>query len=420
MAGKTLVMLPESYPVARLLCEYIFREENLRPDLLILKKQRTGFERIISEFPFGRVHEIDEDYYGRITKKESAEFLREIMKSPYDVAFFPFNTFRANAFLFGSLLAKEVKAVNSSLYNKKELPVVSFRLGEERRLAANIPWAPIMEEVLKTKDRIVDILQEKGDKFEVSGERPTFGILHGFAHDLEIFCKYALGSLYATDKRVLDIGGGLGFGSFLLSRFADKAFFVDRSKDAVRFVEKMWVESAPNIVPICGDADALVGGEGSFDCIFLMDVIEHVEDPLDLLKKAGRLLKKDGTLIITTPEEDYYPYSVCPPERWSDPEDKLINEAIWPWHIQALGEEKLLPLLKAASFEVAEKSYTTYLKGYDFSDELKAAREKNDVESAIGSLNDLTRWDIRDFGLTYERDPHFSAASYNIVARKAA
>ena len=420
MAGKTLVMLPESYPVARLLCEYVIREESSRPDLLILKKQRAGFERIISEFAFGKVHEIDEDYYGRITKAESADFLRETMRSPYDVAFFPFNTFRANAFLFGSLLAKEVKAVNSSLYHKKQLPVVSFRLGEERRLAANTPWAPIMDEVLKTKDRIVDILREKGDKFEVSGERPTFGILHGFAHDLEIFCKYALGALYATDKRVLDIGGGLGFGSFLLSRFADKAFFVDRSKDAVRFVEEMWVESAPNLVPICGDADALENGEGSFDCIFLMDVIEHVPDPLDFLNKARRLLKNDGTLIVTTPEEDYYPYSVCPPERWSDPEEKLIGEAIWPWHIQALGEEKLLPLLKAASFEVAEKSYTTYIKGYEFSGDLKEARARGDVESAIGSLNDLTKWDIRDFGLTYERDPYFSAASYNIIARKAA
>ncbi|HAO92425.1 MAG TPA: hypothetical protein DCR11_00735, partial [Deltaproteobacteria bacterium] len=95
MAGKTLVMLPESYPVARLLCEYVFREESSRPDLLILKKQRAGFERIISEFAFGKVHEIDEDYYGRITKAESADFLRETMRSPYDVAFFPFNTFRA-------------------------------------------------------------------------------------------------------------------------------------------------------------------------------------------------------------------------------------------------------------------------------------------------------------------------------------
>ncbi|MBI5643150.1 MAG: methyltransferase domain-containing protein [Deltaproteobacteria bacterium] len=416
---KTLIMLPESYPVARLLCEYVFKEHGGSPDLLILKKQRAGFERILKEFDFNKVYEIDEEYYGRITGEESAAFIRERMKSPYDVAYFPFNTFRANAFLFGSVIAREVKAVNSSLYHKKELPIVSFKLSGGKRHESNVPWAPIMDEVVKAKDRIVSILEEKQDSFEVSGERPTFGILHGFAHDLEIFCKYALGSMYSMDKKVLDIGGGLGFGSFLLSKFADKTFFVDRSKDAVNFVEKMWVENSPNIVPICGDADSLYAAEASFDVIFLMDVIEHVPDPQDVLNKVNKLLKKDGKLIITTPEEDYYPYSVCPKERWSDPEDKLISEAIWPWHIQALGEEKLLPMLKKADFMVEEKSYTTYVKGYDFQSELRKASERGDDASVIRSLNDLTKWDIRDFGLTTERDPYFSAASYNVVARKA-
>lgn len=39
----------------------------------------------------------------------------------------------------------------------------------------------------------------------------------------------------------------------------------------------------------------------SFDCIILGEVIEHVPDPDFLLKESYRVLKKSGTLIISTP-----------------------------------------------------------------------------------------------------------------------
>ncbi len=44
-----------------------------------------------------------------------------------------------------------------------------------------------------------------------------------------------------------------------------------------------------------------VPAEKKYDFITMGEVMEHVEDPVALLKKLGELLKDDGTLFITTP-----------------------------------------------------------------------------------------------------------------------
>lgn len=419
--SSILVMLPESYPVAERLCRYVFEENRGKTiDLLILKKQEKKFERIIKSLAFKNVHVIDEDYYGRVTKDSTASFLRSMFLS-YAVAYFPLNTFRANAYFLGSVLAKETRCVNSSLYGKrKDVPVVKFSLEGGKSCEARVPWAAELDTIVGAKDKIVSVLKKKKDTMEATGERPTFGILSDDAHDLEIFCKYAFAADYARSKNVMDIGGGMGFGSFLLSSFAKKVIFLDKSGEPVKLVKELWSGLKPNLVPVQADVGELEPEEMSVDVAVLMDVIEHVPDPEKVLKSAKRMLKEDGVLIVSTPEEDVYPYSVCPPERWNDNAEKLLDEAIWPWHIQALGESKLLPMLERAGFKVVEKNYVTYLKGYEFRKGLRDAVKKGDIDSAISLLNKLTRWHISDFGITDERDPHFSASSYNIVAKKAA
>ena len=40
---------------------------------------------------------------------------------------------------------------------------------------------------------------------------------------------------------------------------------------------------------------------GSLDILALMDVLEHLPDPIDTMRRCLELLKHDGTLIIQTP-----------------------------------------------------------------------------------------------------------------------
>lgn len=41
--------------------------------------------------------------------------------------------------------------------------------------------------------------------------------------------------------------------------------------------------------------------EGAFDVVSLVELVEHVEEPLQFLKEARRVLRKDGCLYVTTP-----------------------------------------------------------------------------------------------------------------------
>lgn len=44
----------------------------------------------------------------------------------------------------------------------------------------------------------------------------------------------------------------------------------------------------------------------SFDCVIFADVLEHLVDPLRALKKVKKVLKKDGTIIMSIPNVQFY------------------------------------------------------------------------------------------------------------------
>lgn len=52
-------------------------------------------------------------------------------------------------------------------------------------------------------------------------------------------------------------------------------------------------------LPILPD-EALTDGEGAFDIVTLIEVIEHVPEPVELLRRVRRLLKPRGLLFLTT------------------------------------------------------------------------------------------------------------------------
>ena len=56
-----------------------------------------------------------------------------------------------------------------------------------------------------------------------------------------------------------------------------------------------------NTIDIQGDGQCLPFKDGVFDCVISIDVLEHVPYPEKMIKEIQRVLKRNGTLILSTP-----------------------------------------------------------------------------------------------------------------------
>lgn len=71
---------------------------------------------------------------------------------------------------------------------------------------------------------------------------------------------------------------------------------------------------------VCGDATALPFADESFDAVTMFDLLEHVPDDQKAVLEALRVLRPNGFLLISTPNENWrFPYykfmqSICPSE----------------------------------------------------------------------------------------------------------
>jgi SAM-dependent methyltransferase len=96
-------------------------------------------------------------------------------------------------------------------------------------------------------------------------------------------------------NRFLDVGCGNGQLIYHLARLGWQVRGVDLNPDTVATA----CESGLDV--IAGDLESCHWPAGSFDAIYMGDLIEHVPDPLRTLQLATRLLNTGGLLMIRTP-----------------------------------------------------------------------------------------------------------------------
>jgi len=101
------------------------------------------------------------------------------------------------------------------------------------------------------------------------------------------------------NSKILDIGCGSGALLTLLPKNQKLIIGLDISKNQIRFAKKL----LGNNFFIVGKAQNLPFKKGSFDYIFLIEVLEHIDpkEGTNILKNIKELLNDGGKLILTTP-----------------------------------------------------------------------------------------------------------------------
>lgn len=107
---------------------------------------------------------------------------------------------------------------------------------------------------------------------------------------------------HSKNLRILDIGSGAGF---FLKHGLERGWTVlglEPAAQAAKYAREQGIEVIEDIF-----CEEVVGSLGEFDVVHASLVLEHVPDPIQIIKTAYRITKPGGIICISTPN-DYNPF----------------------------------------------------------------------------------------------------------------
>lgn len=162
--------------------------------------------------------------------------------------------------------------------------------------------ARLLHDTLETLLNVTpeDVGLDPNDERALPGEERFRSI--GWHH--KMLARYLFsGSVFCRNARIMDLCSGIGWGSWLLSRYAREVVALELDAEALSRAKSLWEQD--NIHWLQGDALAPhTSGleEGSFDVVTAMEAIEHFSfaDGQLLVAKAAAMLKRGGIFIATS------------------------------------------------------------------------------------------------------------------------
>lgn len=151
-----------------------------------------------------------------------------------------------------------------------------------------------------------------------------------------------IAKLYLKDEKnisICDVGCGPGTLLGEAKKRGHYVFGVEPNKRCHKFLEEKGIDYTGDFFPLKQD----IGRK--FDCVFLLNALEHMRDPLQIVLEAKKLLKSSGIIYVSVPSIDALV-------------NRIMHEKAGVFaghsHIQFFNVKTLSVLLEKAGFEVLE------------------------------------------------------------------
>ena len=143
--------------------------------------------------------------------------------------------------------------------------------------------------------------------------------------------------------KILDFACGVGYGSQILHDAGSYEIYAcDISSKSIKYAIKHF--GSPNTNFQIMDAGSIGFKDESFDCIISFETIEHLQNYQSALQEFYRLLKKDGILIMSTPNKN------------------RLNRPNNPFHYKEFTKDEFIKFLEEYFSNVLLYSQILYLK----------------------------------------------------------
>jgi methionine biosynthesis protein MetW len=159
-----------------------------------------------------------------------------------------------------------------------------------------------------------------------------------------------LKKLFKSEEMVLDLASGEGAVSEFLKNLGCEVTAFDISKEALKKAQKRGVKTVQGNVE-----EKLPFKDQTFDAVFWGDNVEHLFLPAKTLAEIKRVLKKDGRLIISTPNMGYWRYRLYYLFNGMVPQTEWYNINPWQWeHIRFFNQNVITSFLKQGGFKITD------------------------------------------------------------------
>ena len=175
-------------------------------------------------------------------------------------------------------------------------------------------------------------------------------------------------------RKILEIGCGQGFHTFLLSKKKNnKVIGVDFSKKDIQICKKRY----PKVEFMTMKAEKLLFKDGFFDEVFAIDILEHVNDLGKTLSEMSRVLKRKGKIIVNVPHHKS--------EAWLLKIRPSYLKEIH--HVRVFKENQIEKLFQKRNLVLRKKKKRGFMQHFELYF-LFRRKIKSDTQLSIGSWRD--------------------------------